>query len=76
MSRDSNLINGQIKPEIGYHTRKDMQCQGYAKESASYDACTPVEYYFKRTEKLDLKAFAITDHNIFDALQEIRKNSF
>ena len=29
------LINGQIKPEIGYHIRKDMQCQGYAKEAAS-----------------------------------------
>ena len=29
------LINGQIKPEIGYHIRKDMQRQGYAKESAA-----------------------------------------
>lgn len=29
------LINGQIKPEIGCHIRKDMQRRGYAKESAS-----------------------------------------
>ena len=29
------LINGQIKPEIGYHIRKDMQRQGYAKEAAA-----------------------------------------
>ena len=29
------MINGQIKPEIGYHIRKDMQRKGYAKESAS-----------------------------------------
>ena len=28
------MINGQIKPEIGYHIRKDMQRKGYAKESA------------------------------------------
>lgn len=27
-------IGGTIKPEIGYHIRKDMQCKGYAKESA------------------------------------------
>ena len=29
------MINGQIKPEIGYHIRKDMQRKGYAKEAAS-----------------------------------------
>ena len=28
------LINGQIKPEIGYHIRADMQRKGYAKEAA------------------------------------------
>ena len=28
------LINGQIKPEIGYHIRRDMQRKGYAKEAA------------------------------------------
>ena len=27
-------IGGTIKPEIGYHIRKDMQHKGYAKESA------------------------------------------
>lgn len=27
-------INGQIKPEIGYHTKADMQRKGYAKEAA------------------------------------------
>ena len=27
-------INGQIKPEIGYHIRKDQQRKGYAKEAA------------------------------------------
>ena len=29
------LINGQIKPEIGYHIRADKQRNGYAKEAAS-----------------------------------------
>ena len=29
------LINNQIKPEIGYHIRKDMQRKGYAKEAAA-----------------------------------------
>lgn len=29
------IIKGVIKPEIGYHIRKDMQRQGYAKEAAS-----------------------------------------
>lgn len=29
------LINGQIKPEIGYHIRKDQQRKGYAKEAAA-----------------------------------------
>lgn len=28
------LIKGEIKPEIGYHIRADMQRQGYAKEAA------------------------------------------
>lgn len=28
-------INGSIKPEIGYHIRKDMQQKGYAKEAAA-----------------------------------------
>lgn len=28
------LINGEIKPEIGYHIRTDKQRQGYAKEAA------------------------------------------
>lgn len=28
-------INGQIRPEIGYHIRKDQQRNGYAKEAAS-----------------------------------------
>ncbi len=28
------LINGQVKPEIGYHIRKDQQRKGYAKEAA------------------------------------------
>ncbi len=28
------LINGQIKPEIGYHIRGDQQRKGYAKEAA------------------------------------------
>ena len=27
-------INGMIKPEIGYHIRKDMQRKGYAREAA------------------------------------------
>lgn len=28
------IINGQIKPEIGYHIRKDQQRKGYAMEAA------------------------------------------
>lgn len=28
------MINGQIKPEIGYHIRRDQQRKGYAKEAA------------------------------------------
>lgn len=28
-------INGEIKPEIGYHFRKDVQRKGFAKEAAS-----------------------------------------
>lgn len=28
------MINGQIKPEIGYHIRKDQQRKGYAREAA------------------------------------------
>jgi len=28
------IINGQIKPEIGYHIRKVCQRQGYASEAA------------------------------------------
>lgn len=28
------IINGQIKPEIGYHIRKDCQRRGYAGEAA------------------------------------------
>jgi RimJ/RimL family protein N-acetyltransferase len=28
------LINGQIKPEIGYHIRADKQKNGFAKEAA------------------------------------------
>jgi RimJ/RimL family protein N-acetyltransferase len=28
------IIHGQIKPEIGYHIRKDCQRQGYASEAA------------------------------------------
>lgn len=29
------MIDGQIKPEIGYHIRRDCQRMGYAKEAAS-----------------------------------------
>ena len=29
------LIHGEIKPEIGYHIRRDQQRKGYAKEAAS-----------------------------------------
>lgn len=29
------LIGGVIKPEIGYHIRKDMQRKGYAREAAA-----------------------------------------
>lgn len=29
------IINGQIRPEIGYHIRADQQRKGYAKEAAA-----------------------------------------
>ena len=29
------FVNGQIKPEIGYHIRADKQRKGYAREAAS-----------------------------------------
>ena len=29
------MIDGQIKPEIGYHIRRDQQRKGFAKEAAS-----------------------------------------
>lgn len=29
------LTNGSVKPEIGYHIRKDRQRNGYAKEAAA-----------------------------------------
>ena len=29
------MINGKIKPEIGYHIRRDRQRNGYAKEAAA-----------------------------------------
>ena len=29
------VINGEIKPEIGYHIRRDMQKNGYATEAAA-----------------------------------------
>lgn len=39
------LINGQIKPEIGYHIRKDCQRQGYASEAAKASR----DWVFKNT---------------------------
>ena len=37
----------------------------------SYDACTPLEYYFSRAKELNLRAFAVTDHHNFDAFEDI-----
>lgn len=39
----------------------------------SYDATTPVEYYFQRAKELKLRAFAVTDHHNFDAIDEIEE---
>lgn len=39
-------INGEIKPEIGYHVRADKQRQGYAKEAA----IAVRDWTFKNTE--------------------------
>lgn len=39
------LIDKQIKPEIGYHIRKDCQKQGYAKEAA----CAVRDWTFANT---------------------------
>ncbi len=38
----------------------------------SYDACAPVEYYFKKARELNLRAIAITDHFTMDAIPEIQ----
>lgn len=38
-------INGSIRPEIGYHIRRDMQRRGYAKESA----CAVCGWAFENT---------------------------
>ena len=38
-------IGGEIKPEIGYHIRKDMQRKGYAKEAA----CAVRDWAFANT---------------------------
>ena len=39
------LIGGVIKPEIGYHIRRDMQRKGYAKEAA----CKCRDWAFENT---------------------------
>ena len=39
------LINGQIRPEIGYHIRADHQRRGYAKEAA----CAVRDWTFENT---------------------------
>lgn len=39
------LINGQIKPEIGYHIRADRQRKGYATEAA----CAVRDWAFRNT---------------------------
>lgn len=37
----------------------------------SYDACAPVDYYFKMARKLGLRAIAVTEHFTMDSLPEI-----
>ena len=39
------IINGQIKPEIGYHIRRDRQRMGYAREAA----CAVRDWTFENT---------------------------
>jgi predicted metal-dependent phosphoesterase TrpH len=41
----------------------------------SYDACAPVEYYFKMARKLGLKAIAVTEHFTMDSFPEIMEIS-
>ena len=57
------MINGQIKPEIGYHIRGDMQRKGYAREAASAVRdwtfhSTPFQMvysYMKHTNEVSMK---------------------
>jgi len=37
----------------------------------SYDACAPVEYYFRRARELKLRRIAITEHFTMDSLPDI-----
>ena len=37
----------------------------------SYDACTPVDYYFRRARELGLRRIAIAEHFTMDSLPEI-----
>lgn len=57
------LINGQIKPEIGYHIRADKQRKGYAKEATiavrdwifNYTPFNMVYSYMKYTNEASVK---------------------
>lgn len=56
-------INGSIKPEIGYHIRKDRQRNGYAKEAAAAVrdwafANTPFGELFSYMKKTNLPSSA------------------
>lgn len=56
-------INGQIKPEIGYHIRKDYQRKGYGSEAAraSRDWCfrnTPFNIIYSYMEHTNTASYA------------------
>lgn len=51
-------INGRIKPEIGYHIRKDCQRKGYAHEAAS--ACR--DWAFQNTPFNVLHSYMLYDN--------------
>ena len=51
-------INGVIRPEIGYHIRRDMQRKGYAKEAA----CAVRDWAFGNTPFQILHSYMMFDN--------------
>ena len=52
---------------IENHAAYDLHLHSYW----SYDACAPVEYYFRKASELKLRAIAISEHFTMDSLPDI-----